>query len=51
VKNKQNEVRQLLKFREKFPGKTTDAYILDVEGEGEKDGVRIIPVWKFLLGI
>ena len=51
VKNKQNDVKQLQKFREKFSGKTTDAYLLDVESEGEKDGVRIIPVWKFLLGI
>ncbi|MCX6699301.1 MAG: ATP-binding protein [Methanomicrobiales archaeon] len=51
VKNKQNEVSQLLKFREKFTDKTIDSYLLDVEGEGEKDGVRIIPVWKFLLGI
>ena len=51
VKNKQNEVTQLLKFREKFANKMIDAYLLDVEGEGEKDGVRIIPVWKFLLGI
>jgi len=51
VKNKQNEVSQLLKFREKFTDKTIDSYLLDVEGEGERDGVRIIPVWKFLLGI
>jgi hypothetical protein len=51
VKNKQNEVTQLLKFKEKFTDKTIDAYLLDIEGEGEKDGVRIIPVWKFLLGI
>ena len=51
VKKKQNDVKQLLKFREKFSGKTTNAFLLDVEGEGEKDGVRIIPVWKFLLGI
>lgn len=51
VKNRQHEVKQLLKFREKFSEKTTDAYLLDVEDEGEKDGVRIIPVWKFLLGI
>ena len=30
---------------------TVDAYVLDAEGEGEKEGVRIVPIWKLLLGV
>lgn len=50
VKNTAGEVKQLQKFLEKFGSITKDAYLLDIEGEGERNGVRIVPVWKFLLG-
>jgi predicted AAA+ superfamily ATPase len=51
VKTAKKDVKQLKQFIEKFGNKTIDAYVLDTEGEGEKDGVRIIPIWKFLLGV
>ena len=51
VKNSKKDVKQLKQFIEKFGDKTIDAYVLDAEGEGEKEGVRIIPIWKFLLGV
>jgi len=51
VKQNENEVKQVRKFREKFRDTTRDGYLLTMEGEeGEKDGVRIIPAWKFILG-
>jgi len=50
VKTAKKDVKQLKQFIEKFGDKTIDACVLDTEGEGEKDGVRIIPLWKFLLG-
>lgn len=50
VKNGPGVVKQVLKFLEKFGDTIHDAYLLDVEGEGERNGVRIVPVWKFLLG-
>ncbi|MDP3564646.1 MAG: ATP-binding protein [Methanoregula sp.] len=50
VKQNDTEVKQVRRFREKFGDKTTDGYLLTQEREGEKDGVRIIPLWKFLLG-
>lgn len=49
VKTAKKEVKQLKQFIGKFAGKTIDACVLDTEGEGEKDGVRIIPLWKYLL--
>jgi predicted AAA+ superfamily ATPase len=51
VKRSKQEVKQLKRFIEKFGDKTIDAFVLDAEGEGEKDGVRIVPIWKFLLGV
>ncbi len=51
VKRSKQDVKQLKQFIEKFGDKTIDACVLDAEGEGEKDGVRIIPIWKFLLGV
>ena len=51
VKTGKNDVKQLKKFIGKFGHKKIDACVLNAEGEGENDGVRIIPVWKFLLGV
>ena len=51
VKKSGKEVKQLKQFIEKFGDKTVDACVLDAEGEGEKEGVRIVPIWKFLLGV
>ena len=50
VKNTPGVIKQLQKFKEKFSDTIHDAYLLDIEGEGERDGVQIVPIWKFLLG-
>lgn len=51
VKRTGREVMQLKKFIGKFSGRKISARVLDAEGEGGQDGIRIVPIWKFLLGI
>jgi predicted AAA+ superfamily ATPase len=41
---------RIRKFMEMFGKNVKDAFIADAEEEGSADGIRIIPVWKLLLG-
>jgi predicted AAA+ superfamily ATPase len=51
VKKAQKEIKQLTKFKKKFKNKVKEAIIVSMENESEVDGIKIIPCWKFLLGI
>lgn len=49
VKKTEKDVKQILKFREKFKGKLRKAVIVDMEKEGQVEEMAIIPAWKFVL--
>ncbi len=42
-------MKQIKKLIEKYNEKIKKAIILDLEKEGKKDNIEIIPIWKFLL--
>lgn len=49
IKQKGKDMRQLKKFADKTGIGPKSCMLLDMENEGMQDGIRIMPVWKFLL--
>ena len=49
IKKTEKDIKQVKKFIEKYNKKIKRVIILDLEKEGKKDNIEIIPIWKFLL--
>ena len=49
VKKTGKDVKQVKRFIDTFGKRVKKAMILDIEDEGEIEGIEILPIWKFLL--
>ncbi len=49
VKKTEKDIKQIKKLKEKFGAKVRHAIMVDLEKEGNIEGIAIIPAWKFLL--
>lgn len=46
----ERETKALIQFREKFKSNAKELLVLTKEIEQEKDGIKYVPIWKWLLG-
>lgn len=49
IKTTAKNIGRVKRFLKTMEGKIVNVHILDAEYEGEKDGLNIIPIWRFLL--